>query len=182
MNAGEIVIAAVGAIGGVGGAAFAWVQARAAVGSRQDAQAAQAEAEAAQARAEAARDEALELSRKATDAAQRQAEALEEANRLASEALKPGVWQGPRYVNDTTSSWRNVTGRDITIHRTEVRPVEAARLVRLPELRSLPHVIPAGGSLQVMKLRAAGTRPDVLVVEFEIADSLERQSSNLPLS
>lgn len=75
---------------------FAWVQAKAAVGSRDDALSAKAEAEAAQKRAELARDEALELSRKATAAAERQVAAQEEANRLEEEPLRPKPWTGPR--------------------------------------------------------------------------------------
>lgn len=182
MNAGEILIAAVGAVGGVGGAVFAWVQAKAAVGSRRDAQDAQAEAEAAQRRAEAARDEALELSRKATQAAQRQAAALEEANRLEAEARRPKTWTGPNVESDKELSWLNTSGEDITVLRTEVLPADTAGMVRKRMPSSFPGVVPAGGRLLVWRVRASGKRPEVLVVEYELAGTSGVQRINLPLS
>lgn len=182
MNAGEIVIAAVGAAGGVGGAVFAWVQAKAAVDSRDDAQEAKKDAEAAQKRAEDARDEALELSRQATDAALRQAAAQEEANRLEVEARAPRNWTGPRFDGKNAQSWINTSGKDITIHEVEVLPSDTAGLVRLRTPESVPGVVPSGGALRVVSIRLNGPSADVLKVVFNVEGEDVARQVDFPLS
>lgn len=182
MNLGETLITAAGAIGGVGGGIFAWVQASAAVGSRKDAQKAQADAEAAQERAEVARDEALELTRESTAAAVRQAAAQEEANRLEIEARRPGIWQGPKYETETTSTWLNVSGQEVTVLSSEVLPNDAAGRVAIVTPRPLPGKVPVGGSLRIMTVKGAGTPPDVLVLQLELDGEPGQKETNIPLS
>lgn len=169
-------------VAGAGAAAFAWVQAKTAVGSRDDAQIAQREAEAAQRRAETARDEALELARKATAAAERQAAAQEEANRLEIAARKPPTWTGPRYISQGASGWINTSGVDITIYKTVVHPPEANAYVRVQSPKELPGLVVAGGQVRIHAIKAGGVRPDALEVEFELAGEGLRRSANFPIS
>ncbi|TDP89796.1 hypothetical protein EDF62_3093 [Leucobacter luti] len=182
MNGGEIVIAAVGAAGGIGGAVFAWVQARAAVDSLADAREAQEKAAVAQQRAETARDEALALSRKANAAFERQAEAQEEANRLRVEEQKPKTWAGPNWDGEKTRSWRNNSGEEVTVHRATVVPNEESGMVRIRAPHSIPGSVPANGSLRYLLIKASGRQAELLEVEYEIAGNGQRLIVNLPLS
>ncbi|WP_336657433.1 MULTISPECIES: hypothetical protein [unclassified Leucobacter] len=115
------MIAAVGAAGGVGGAIFAWVQAKTAVDERKDAQAAQTAAE-------NARDEALAAARQSAAAAERQADALEAANALLAdsqalnERLAPPTWSQAQFVDDHVVSFTNNSGRHVVVTSIEIEP------------------------------------------------------------
>ncbi|QBE48444.1 hypothetical protein [Leucobacter triazinivorans] len=181
MNAGEIVIAAVGALGGVGGAVFAWVQAKAAVGSRDDAKAAQEDAELAQRRAEAARDEALELARKATAAAERQAAAQEEANRLEIEARTPPAWSGPEYVSEKVRAMVNTSGASIEVISIEVVPETVGGFVQVQDGQAPPYEVPEGGSLRYYQIRAYGPGADLIAVQWRNVGTTESRELRIPL-
>lgn len=173
MNAGEIVITAVGAIGGVGGAVFAWVQAKAAVDSRDDARNAQSEAESAQKRAEEARDEALDLSRKATAAAERQAVALEVANKLLAEShdlsrrTAPPVWSQARQVADAYVLFDNTSGRHIIVTSLLVEPDEYGALMKAAPR---PHRVENGDAFAVAwerRFSLPGPRKVTIIWRYE---------------
>ena len=104
---------------------FAFVQAKAAQDSRNDAIDAQKEAQAAQKRAEDARDAALDLSRKATAAAERQAEAAEKA--------LPPAWGQARPTGDYGFAFDNSSGRHIVITSVTGLPEEFSNALHAPE-------------------------------------------------
>lgn len=185
MNAGEILIAAVGAAGGVGGAIFAWVQAKAAVDSRKDALAAQHEAEAAQERAENARDEALELSRKAASAAERQAAAQEEANKLLSESHElnkrtaPPAWSQARQLGEAHVAFDNLSGRHVVITSIRVEPGEYGTLMRAAER---PHRVENGDAFAVgWEQRYTMPDPRKLTIVWRYEDETETSETERAL-
>jgi len=117
-NYGLIVLTGIATAAAVAGAVFAWVQARAAVHSREDAQLARNEAQDAQGKAETAQAQANAIAGQARDALERSAVALERANELAEAAIPqpqvrwrisplPGGMWAVKNVGDLTAS--NVT-------------------------------------------------------------------------
>lgn len=145
MEIGGIIIAAAGALGGVGAAIFAWVQAKIAVDSREDALAAQSAAE-------SARDEALQAAKQGAAAADRQADALEVANRLLADAqalnerLAPPAWSQARFPGSSTFAFDNTSGRHIILTSVEIEPEHSYLRIHMADL---PHRVENGDAFGV---------------------------------
>lgn len=181
MNAGEIVIAAIGAAGGIGGAVFAWVQAKAAVGSRNDANTAKADAEAAQKRAEEARDEALRLAREANDAFNRQAEALERNNELTEAAMRTPDWT---IENTGTASPRaiNTSHRTMLVQMVTVTPEDNTDWVEHVGRSDYPFRVEPQEAIRLKVMRGVGGNPARLaVVEWSFEGEEPRSELRVPL-
>lgn len=122
MEAAGLWVAIVAACAALAGAVFAYVQAKAATDTLDDARTARDDAQ-------RARDESVRLAGEANAAFVRQAEAQEEANRIAREARREPDWT----VSRSGFSWRvaNTSGQPIHVLSLGVSPMIAFDLLRV---------------------------------------------------
>jgi hypothetical protein len=151
----------------VASAVFAYVQARAATESRKDAQTARSESL-------AARDEATRLAAVATTAFVRQAEAQEEANRLAEEALPKKVVQFEvKHVKGDT--WGLFLRGDFDLDAVTISGAgKSPELIR-PDDDDQPKTLTRGDHIRfwVLPISAAG-RPRLAIDYLHPEDGLEK--------
>lgn len=159
MDAWELVLAAVGTAAAVAAAIFAYMQARGATASRQDAEAARDEAR-------AARDESARLAGEANEAFKRQARAQEEANELAKRAY-------PDWTHQLLSDgrWRvvNTSARPMALVGIEVFPAEATENVSFASREGGSDLAP-GDSLTLRLAAGVRVPVDKIILQYRFAE------------
>jgi type II secretory pathway pseudopilin PulG len=129
---------------------------------------------AAQASSEAARDESAALAKKATSAFIRQAEALEENNRLKREEMEPAPWTTKHVNNDLYAAF-NSSGRDIVVDRVEVKPDTAVGRVRLSLADDGRYAY--GDSVEFIVSQALGSRAKKISIYWRFEDEPDAELS-----
>ena len=159
-----ILLTAIGVVIAGSAAAFAWVQAHAAVGTLRQARAARDDA----------RDSAAESARLASEANAaftRQAEAQEEANRLKLKEMAPKDWSAP--VNVAGDLWRvtNTSRRLLLVDSFDVQPENAAKFVTVRSNHEDGRY-EFGDSFELAVMRV-GRRAEKLTVRYRYEDDAE---------
>lgn len=164
MEVWGVWLVALGVIAASAAAAFAWVQAHAAVETLK-------EARIARDAAEASAEESARLAGEANAAFVRQAEAQEEANRLKQEAMKPADWEVGHVGG---SRWRasNSSGQVLLVSEFNVTPDATADLLRIETSHSDGRY-EYGDSFSFLLMKVWGPSPEKLTVRYRYESETE---------
>lgn len=154
-------LTALGVVVAGASAAFAWVQAHAAVSTLNDARDARDDAR-------ASAEKSARLAAEANAAFIRQAEAQEEANRIKREELAPSDWSGPVHVSGNRYRMTNTSGELIIVESFDAKPDEAAELVSI-QSNHQDGRFDYGDSFELIVLRGAGPAPEKLTIRYRRA-------------
>lgn len=140
---------------------------------------AESRAIAAQSAAEAARDESAAMAAKATAAFIRQAEALEQSNRLKEEEMKPPTWS-KKHVRDQLYAMVNTSMRTVFVERIEVAPEGTAGRVRFTLAED--GLYEPGDRIEYINGRIMGRNAHKFTAFWRFADEPESALSELIVS
>jgi len=149
---------ALGVIVAGAAAAFAWVQARAAVETLNDARAARDEA------AESARESAR-LAKEANDAFKRQAEAQEEANRLKILEMTPPDWTGPEHISGDLYRLTNSSRTVLHVADIDVQPDRFAGMLKMREWQPDGRY-EYGDVIEFLPFKSMGGGPEKMIISY----------------
>lgn len=166
MEVWGMLLVALGVILAGASAAFAWVQAHAAVETLKDAKTARDEAR-------ASAEESSRLAGEANAAFMRQAEAQEEANRLKVREMTPPDWTGPQHVSGDLYRLTNTSGGVLNVSEIDVQPEKFTGMLKVrawQEDGRYAH----GDVFEYMPFQSLGGGPEKITITYTKGDSDEQ--------